>query len=167
MPADLIKRVNLDALYPPFMRKLLDVLATAREMGQDYYAISGFRSPEEQDAIYAQGRTKSGPKVTNARGGFSAHNWGIAVDVAADVSSKPGLQPSWDVKKYAILKKAGKQHGLQVGVPGLGDDGHIQLPLTTKLGKRERALFTELTKIYASGGMQAVWKQLDVWGFSS
>ena len=43
--------------------------------------ISGTRTFDEQDELFAQGRTKSGPIVTNARGGFSNHNFGIAWDV--------------------------------------------------------------------------------------
>jgi len=43
--------------------------------------ISGLRTYAEQDALYAQGRAKTGPKVTNARGGYSNHNFGIAFDV--------------------------------------------------------------------------------------
>lgn len=39
------------------------------------------RTFAEQDAIYAQGRTKPGKKVTNARAGQSMHNYGLAVDI--------------------------------------------------------------------------------------
>lgn len=41
-----------------------------------------YRTVAEQDALYAQGRTKPGNRVTNARGSFysSQHQWGIAFD---------------------------------------------------------------------------------------
>jgi hypothetical protein len=39
------------------------------------------RSFAEQDALYAQGRTKPGKIVTKARGGFSNHNFGVAFDI--------------------------------------------------------------------------------------
>jgi len=39
------------------------------------------RTFAEQDALYAQGRTKTGPKVTNAKGGQSYHNYGLAIDI--------------------------------------------------------------------------------------
>jgi len=42
--------------------------------------VQVFRSFEEQDALYAQGRTKPGPKVTEAPGGKSYHNYGLAID---------------------------------------------------------------------------------------
>jgi peptidoglycan L-alanyl-D-glutamate endopeptidase CwlK len=38
------------------------------------------RSPEEQDDLYAQGRTKPGPIVTNARAWQSWHQFGRAID---------------------------------------------------------------------------------------
>src|SRR4051794_28761989 len=34
-----------------------------------------YRSGEEQNKLYAQGRTTKGPKVTNAQAGHSAHNF--------------------------------------------------------------------------------------------
>jgi peptidoglycan L-alanyl-D-glutamate endopeptidase CwlK len=63
-----------------FTEFLLLAKATAATLGCDYVAISGHRTWEEQDALYAQGRTKPGKRVTNARAGFSNHNFRIAVD---------------------------------------------------------------------------------------
>lgn len=42
--------------------------------------VQVFRTFEEQNALYAQGRTKPGPKVTDAKGGQSYHNYGLGVD---------------------------------------------------------------------------------------
>ena len=42
---------------------------------------SGFRSIEEQNQIYQQGRVVNGHIVTEAQGGRSIHNFGFAVDV--------------------------------------------------------------------------------------
>jgi peptidoglycan LD-endopeptidase CwlK len=50
--------------------------------------ISGNRTYAEQDAIYAQGRTKPGDKVTKAKGGQSNHNFAIAWDVGIFVGGK-------------------------------------------------------------------------------
>lgn len=45
--------------------------------------ISGTRTYAEQDELYRRGRWgRAGPKVTNAKGGQSNHNFGIAWDVA-------------------------------------------------------------------------------------
>jgi peptidoglycan L-alanyl-D-glutamate endopeptidase CwlK len=39
------------------------------------------RTFAEQDALYTQGRTKPGARVTNAKGGQSYHNYGLAIDI--------------------------------------------------------------------------------------
>lgn len=43
--------------------------------------ISGTRTYAQQDALFAKGRTAPGPRVTNAKGGQSNHNFGIAWDI--------------------------------------------------------------------------------------
>jgi peptidoglycan L-alanyl-D-glutamate endopeptidase CwlK len=59
------------------------------------------RTFAEQDALYAQGRTKPGSIVTNAKAGHSAHNFGTAVDIVL-IIDKDGdgkyETASWDVK---------------------------------------------------------------------
>lgn len=39
------------------------------------------RTFEEQDALYAKGRSAKGRIVTNAKGGHSYHNYGLAIDI--------------------------------------------------------------------------------------
>lgn len=59
-----------------------------------------FRTFKEQDELYAKGRTKPGPKVTNAKGGDSYHNYGLAVDIVELLDKdKNGTfeTASWDV----------------------------------------------------------------------
>ena len=59
------------------------------------------RTFAEQDALYAQGRTKGGLKVTNAKGGQSYHNYGLAIDIVLLIDKdKNGTyeKASWDIK---------------------------------------------------------------------
>lgn len=49
---------------------------------------STFRDFEYQNALYAQGRTKPGKKVTNAKGGQSFHNFKVAFDFVPIVNGK-------------------------------------------------------------------------------
>lgn len=51
------------------------------------------RTFAEQNELFAQGRTKPGKIVTNARAGRSFHNYGLAVDIALIIN---GTQASWD-----------------------------------------------------------------------
>ena len=54
--------------------------ATAATFGCSYILIGGNRTWEEQDALYAQGRSAPGERVTQAKAGQSNHNFGIAGD---------------------------------------------------------------------------------------
>lgn len=56
----------------------------------------GLRTWEEQKKLYAQGRTISGKKVTNAKPGQSIHNYGLAVDICLMIDGKTA---SWDTAK--------------------------------------------------------------------
>jgi peptidoglycan L-alanyl-D-glutamate endopeptidase CwlK len=64
--------------------------------GYEYKAISGNRTWDEQAKIYAQGRTSPGKIVTNAKPGYSNHNYGIAVDMGVFKDGKylDGLKPA-------------------------------------------------------------------------
>jgi peptidoglycan L-alanyl-D-glutamate endopeptidase CwlK len=59
------------------------------------------RTFAEQDVLYAQGRSKPGKVVTNAKGGQSYHNYGLAIDIVLLVDKdKNGSfeTASWDVR---------------------------------------------------------------------
>ena len=59
-----------------------ELLRIAEENEIQIKVTEGFRSFEYQNNLYAQGRSSGGAVVTNARGGESYHNYGIAFDVA-------------------------------------------------------------------------------------
>lgn len=76
---------NIATLHPKAQeaaRKFMAaILPELERQGYTARIISGTRSYAEQDALYAKGRTTPGPRVTNARGGYSNHNFGIAWDI--------------------------------------------------------------------------------------
>lgn len=75
---------------------------------------SGFRSFADQNALYAQGRTKSGNIVTNARGGYSNHNFGLAIDYF--LVSDDGSKALWTVNdKWRRVAAIGKELGFAWG----------------------------------------------------
>lgn len=72
----------------PKVRALARALQEACKREGFLITISyGFRSCEEQEALYAKGRTEPGSIVTNARGGESFHNYGVAFDIRPVASS--------------------------------------------------------------------------------
>ncbi|RCX22971.1 peptidoglycan L-alanyl-D-glutamate endopeptidase CwlK [Fontibacillus phaseoli] len=68
---------------------------------REVYVIitQGLRTYAEQDALFAQGRTKPGKIVTKARGGESNHNFGVAIDFALLLAD--GRSVSWDTLRDA------------------------------------------------------------------
>ncbi|GFR56209.1 peptidase M15 [Bacillus sp. CN2] len=54
----------------------------ALKKGITVVITEGFRSIEEQNELYRQGRSKKGNIVTYAKGGESYHNYGLAIDFA-------------------------------------------------------------------------------------
>lgn len=158
MPANLVSRIDLDKLYPPFLRRLLELLADCRRAGADYYAVSGFRSYAEQTALYEQGRTRPGLRVTNARAGESAHNFGLAVDLVRDgVLDRRGLQPDWSPESYVPLGERAPKFGLLWGGEFLTPDyPHVQWP-----GYATASQLAPLRDIFERAGLRAVWEYLD------
>jgi peptidoglycan L-alanyl-D-glutamate endopeptidase CwlK len=79
---DVRSEMNIFTLVPKAQtaaRKFLKILTDA---GKDVRIISGTRTYAEQDMLYRKGRFGNpGPKVTNAKGGQSNHNFGIAWDI--------------------------------------------------------------------------------------
>ncbi len=63
-------------------------IAACAAAGVDVIITSTFRDAESQNALYAQGRTAPGKRVTNARGGDSLHNWRVAFDFVPVANGK-------------------------------------------------------------------------------
>lgn len=84
------------------------------------------RTFAEQDALYAQGRTAPGKIVTNAKGGQSYHNYGLAIDV---VEIKSG-QAIWNTN-WSEISKIGIRNGFEWGgnFKGFIDKPHFQMTL--------------------------------------
>lgn len=101
---------------------LLAAKATAATFGCDYVAISGHRTWEEQDALYARGRTKPGQKVTNAKGGQSNHNFAVAIDCGV-FQGKVYLDGG-DPRQASLANKVHEAcavHARQLGIDWGGD----------------------------------------------
>ena len=76
-----IGRVN--KLHPKVKDEVFITIGEIEAQWPDNVAIrvvQGLRTIEEQDALYAQGRTKPGKIVTKAKGGSSLHNYALAFD---------------------------------------------------------------------------------------
>lgn len=76
-------RINRKLLHPRLDYLLDKFLKKCAENGIYIIITEGIRTQERQNELYAQGRTKSGIIVTNAKDALSSqHGWGIAIDFA-------------------------------------------------------------------------------------
>lgn len=114
----------------------------ARDNGIAINIISGTRTHAEQDALYAQGRTTGGEIVTNARGGYSNHNFGIAFDIG--VFSGNRYLPESPL--YKAVGALGMELGLEWGGnwTSIVDQPHFQLRPAWASAMRDSAMLAEL-----------------------
>lgn len=150
------------ALHPKLTDAITKVIAEAKARGFSVGVYSGIRTPEEQDQLYALGRTVKNPDgydavkrpmgriVTRARAWQSWHFYGLAVDV---VFKTPDWD--WEVKEelWDELGAIGKMFGLTWGgdQTAFPDSPHFQI--TGKIAnvrEAKRILFDEgLDKLWS------------------
>lgn len=136
---------NIATLQIPAQRLARLFLKTVQAAGMDVRIISGNRTYAEQNRLYAIGRTieKDKPKVTNAKGGESNHNFGIAWDIGV-FKNKQYLTTSKPYEEAAKLVKAAELEQLEWGGDwkSFPDIPHYQLS-TGKSIKDVRKLFED------------------------
>jgi len=128
------KRISL--LHPKLVAEVTALVNQANSQltsRSQMRIVQGLRTFEEQNALYAQGRTTSGKKVTNAKGGQSLHNYGLALDFCLIIDGKEAswdLKRDWDGDKIAdwmevvsVFRKAGWEWG---GTWKFTDNPHFQ-----------------------------------------
>lgn len=126
---------NIQSLQLEAQRKARQFLKEISDkLGQDgltFKIISGTRTYAEQNDLFAAGRTKPGPVVTNARGGFSNHNFGVAWDIGVFENGAYIPESEFYRKAGAI----GKASGLEWGGDwqSFQDEPHFQAIPETKL----------------------------------
>jgi peptidoglycan L-alanyl-D-glutamate endopeptidase CwlK len=102
---------NIQTLLPAAQRKAREFMKTVQGVGATVKIISGTRTFAEQDRLYRQGRDLPGPKVTNARGGQSNHNFGVAWDIGIFQNG----QYLGESPLYGQVSQLGKGLGLEWG----------------------------------------------------
>lgn len=106
---DQISLDRIKLLHPKLRDEALEIYEEILKAGVNIRIVYTLRTFAEQDALYAQGRTKPGKIITKAKGGLSMHNYGLAIDFAI---LKDGKQVLWDLK--ADLDKDGKADWMEV-----------------------------------------------------
>lgn len=116
-------------LHPKLQKLLQKHIDECAKAGLKIGISECVRTAAEQDALYAQGRTKPGPIVTNAKGSTysSCHMWGIAYDVFRN----DGKGAYYDKDGFFTkVGKIGQKLGLEWGGSwkSIVDKPHFQLP---------------------------------------
>lgn len=118
-------RIDLTLLHPCFAEKLNELVKLCEGENLKIEFSTGFRSIAEQNKLYAQGRTEPGIIVTNVRGGYSQHNFGIAADFFKNVKEHAYDDPEFFSRVGALAKSIGLAWGGDWTKP---DRPHLYLP---------------------------------------
>jgi peptidoglycan L-alanyl-D-glutamate endopeptidase CwlK len=125
---DIRTESNIQTLQPKAQRRARQFLTAVTEQlakdGLVFKIISGTRTYDEQNELFAHGRTKPGPIVTRARGGQSNHNFGVAWDIG--IFRNGEYIP--ESKLYQNAGAIGKGQGLEWGGDwrSIQDEPHFQ-----------------------------------------
>ncbi|MCL2634385.1 MAG: D-alanyl-D-alanine carboxypeptidase family protein [Oscillospiraceae bacterium] len=128
---DPITITRINELHPAIQESTIEFILAAQSQGINLRITGAYRSYEEQEKLYAQGRTEPGNIVTNGRGGQSYHNFGLAFDV---VEIKDG-EPLWEDTNWDFIGALGKQFGFEWGGEWIEliDKPHFQMTFDLSL----------------------------------
>ena len=121
--------MKTDSLEPQFRNKIGQLLMAAEiATGLEWIVTSARRTMAEQQRLYDQGRKTPGQIVTKAPPGSSAHNYGLAADLAP---MKDG-QIWWTAPDavWRQMAEAAQMLGLEAGYywTKFVDKPHVQDP---------------------------------------
>lgn len=140
---------RLDKVHPELSKRVRELIEAFAARGIQVEVVQGLRTFAEQDALFAQGRTKPGPIVTRARGGQSNHNYGLACDLCPFVNGKPDFTTT---ATYVAIGAEAVKLGLEWGGSWkkFVDLPHVQVPGMT---------IAECSRLFKKGGLNAVWAE--------
>lgn len=152
---------DLTLLAPKFKAAVEAAIADCAGKGLEVKVNEGLRSQARQAFLFAQGRTRPGPKVTNAPTNLTSwHGYGLAVDVIhktlafAPFGTGPGSaakNEDWFRKVAAVFKAHSCDWGGDWKKP---DTPHMQW------GACPASPTAAIKATMTGKGMAAVWKLL-------
>lgn len=136
---DRVSDRRIKTLHPLIQCDVANIINEAEStLGIKFRVSQALRTIAEQDGLYAKGRTAPGGIVTNARGGSSFHNYGLAFDVVIIRNGKA----IWKDPGYRQLSSIASKYGFFWGgnFKSLNDEPHFQ----KSYGKSTRQLFAQV-----------------------
>lgn len=138
-------------LHPLVRQKFTDFINECETtLGVTFRISMGYRSIDEQNKIYAQGRTTPGNIVTNAKGGTSFHNYGLAIDLVEMSEDEKTANWNFDMSK---LSPIAKKYGLEWGGSWthIVDRPHFEYRAGFKENCSDALLFVQQGKVDKDG----------------
>lgn len=120
----LLAKLKPVGVQPLVLRQAKKVIDEMNMLGLPVRINEGYRSWERQDQLYAQGRTMPGNIVTNARGGQSLHNYGVAIDFVFVREGYNAPESHWQTLGQVVRKNGFEWGG---DWKGFVDRPHAQL----------------------------------------
>ena len=156
---DHISEVHLSLINPQLGRKIQQMAVMLEQEKISLIVTQALRSWQDQDRLYAQGRTAPGKIVTNAKGGESWHNYGLAVDICPSldlVHPRSGIDWNPEHEQWKRMVAVGESLGLFPGAHfrTFPDWPHFQLP-----GKFPDSPNDEVKHVFREAGMIGVWQE--------
>lgn len=108
-------------VHPSIEHACIELLIDCESTGIPIRYVSTYRTFNKQNQLYAKGRSSPGNIVTWARGGFSFHNYGLAIDFClllknGEVSWNMGDDNNFDgVADWMQVVKLAKKLGFKWG----------------------------------------------------
>jgi hypothetical protein len=178
---DAISKARCDELYPPLGSRLADTINDCESVGIYLRLTRGKASPNEQHALYLQGRgdlavvndlrqavnwapiteAENQHTVTNADWLDSMHVYGMAGDVdPSEGSTMAPFNPDWDVQdaQWQKVLEIAAAHGLAEGAAWTAlkrDYPHLYLK------EMDANPTEEMKQTFKDAGLSAVWREVD------
>lgn len=141
--------------YPELRTRVLELLEeTEKATGLKTRITRVFSSYEQQQKLYAQGRTAAGEIVTNAKPGRSFHNFGLAADICFRGPDPYLIKNPIGEKIWSSFGERARNLGLVWGGGfKIFDKPHVQFSATLSI--------EDCIRFSMDGGIDNLWMEID------
>jgi hypothetical protein len=151
---------QINTLHPDIRDKVTGLISDLNKKGISVGIVPpAVRTIEQQDAEYQKGRDENGNKIgkttTDAKGGYSYHNYGLAIDLEVYIDLDKSWAKDWDIEgtNWQTVINEAEKAGFTAGYRWPGDQRdtpHFQMEFGYKTAEGLKAL-VEAGKVDKNG----------------